>query len=351
MKRYKVSEHDKRTLSWWRLRKDNIDFEPKYQRKGGLWTPYDKAYLIDSIVNGFDVPKIYMADFTWITSEDLNPNHKMYAVIDGKQRLEAAFDFLDDKIALNSDFVYFSDQSVRAGGMKFSDLQSKYPHIAEEIEQFNLSVVSVVTQDIEAINELFLRLNRSKPLTGAEIRNAMKGDTPKIIRQLSEHYFFKESISFNTNRGQDKNAAAKILMFCFYGEPKDTKKKDLDEFAALKDIDKSLLELAYRKASETLEIMASIFLPRDKLLKSPGLLPVYFLFVKELENDQLPLVRSFIDWFEARRNSTEQEDFIKFQKHNRSTNDQGSFIGRKNILIKLFKEYEYSFGSVFHFPD
>jgi len=25
----------------------------------------DKQYLIDSILNGFDVPKIYVADFTW----------------------------------------------------------------------------------------------------------------------------------------------------------------------------------------------------------------------------------------------------------------------------------------------
>lgn len=340
MEKYKVSEHDRRTLSWWRSRKGNIDFDPPYQRKGGLWTPFDKAYLVDSIINGFDIPKIYLADFTWSSTERLNPNKKMYAVIDGKQRLEAAFDFLDDKIALNADFKYFFDPSVRAAGMKYSDLLEKYPELAEGVEQFNLSVVSVMAQNVDAINELFLRLNRSKPLTGAEIRNAMKGDIPRLIRELSEHKFFRENIAFSVNRGQDKNAAAKILLFCFYGEAKDTKKKDLDDFASNVKSDKKNLELSYRKARDVLDVMSSIFLPRDKILKSAGLVPVYYLFISDLADEDFPDVRGFLEWFENERKSSMDERFVRFGKYNRSTNDQNSFVERTNILGELFEEWK-----------
>ncbi|WP_295717982.1 DUF262 domain-containing protein [uncultured Halovibrio sp.] len=339
MEKYKVSEHDRRTLSWWKSRINNIDFDPPYQRKGGLWTSFDKAYLVDSIINGFDVPKIYLADFTWSSTEKLNPKKKMYAVIDGKQRLEAVFEFLDDRIALNADFKYYANPSFKAGGMKFSDLRKNYPELAEGVEQFNLSVVSVMAQDVDAINELFLRLNRSKPLTGAEIRNAMKGDVPRLIRKLSEHQFFCENIAFSVNRGQDKNAAAKILMFCFYGEARDTKKKDLDDFAGSVKNDEATLELSYRKARDTLDVMSSIFLPRDKLLKSAGLIPVYYLFICDLDESEYPAVRAFLEWFEKERKDSMDERFVNFGKYNRSTNDQNSFLGRTKILKELFKEW------------
>ena len=66
---------------------------PVYQRRGGLWSPKNKAFLIDSILNDFDIPKLYIADFTW-GNTTLNHQSKAYAVIDGKQRFETIFDFL-----------------------------------------------------------------------------------------------------------------------------------------------------------------------------------------------------------------------------------------------------------------
>jgi uncharacterized protein with ParB-like and HNH nuclease domain len=59
--------------------------DPPYQRRGRLWSLTDKAYLIDSILNGYDIPKFYVADFTWGKSA-LNRRKLPYAIIDGKQR-------------------------------------------------------------------------------------------------------------------------------------------------------------------------------------------------------------------------------------------------------------------------
>src|SRR5882672_4433010 len=97
-----------RTLSWWRDEKDDIDLEPVYQRKGHIWSDIQKQYLIDSILNGFDVPKIYVADFTFLNS-NLNQSKKKYAVIDGKQRLLAIYGFFDGQLTLARDFEYLDD--------------------------------------------------------------------------------------------------------------------------------------------------------------------------------------------------------------------------------------------------
>lgn len=340
MKKYKIGESERRTLSWWYNRKNKIDFNPPYQRKGGLWSQYDKAYLIDSIINGFDIPKLYLADFTWTESAALNPKRLMYAVIDGKQRLETIFEFFEDKIALNDDFVYFSVQNICASGMKYSDLQKTYPELAENFREFNLSVVTIVTEDEETINELFIRLNRSKPLTGAEIRNAMKGKIPSIIRSIAEHEFFVSYVVFSNNRGEDKNAAAKILMFEYKESMQDTKRKTIDGFTQQKDLDENKLELTVRKLKDILDSMCRIFLPKDPLLKTPGTIPLLYWFIKSIDENETYLLRAFLVWFENERRKSEAKDFVEYNIANRSTNDELSFKKRLEILNKLFADWK-----------
>ena len=120
----KVMTHEARSLIWWINRRSKIDMNPKYQRHGRLWSISDKAYLIDSIINGFDIPKLYMADFTWGESP-LNENRLPYAIIDGKQRLEAIFDFFDGKIVLNEDFKYLPDPDLKLGGLSYKEFKAK----------------------------------------------------------------------------------------------------------------------------------------------------------------------------------------------------------------------------------
>lgn len=104
------------------------------------------------------------------------------------------------------------------------------PEVAEEFDNFNLLVMSVSAQSERPINELFVRLNRSKALTGAEVRNAMSGPVPKVIRQIAKHEFFEVNVAFVVQRGQDLNAVAKILMFEHHEKLTETKKRNLDAF-------------------------------------------------------------------------------------------------------------------------
>lgn len=349
---FKITEFGSKTLSWWYSKRNKIDMNPPYQRRGKLWSDTDKAYLIDSIINGYDIPKLYIADFTWGNSK-LNLKKLPYAIIDGKQRFEAIFDFFNNEIVLNDDFEYLENPKLKLGGLGYLDLQKNYKDIAEEFETYNLMVMSVYTDDEDPINELFVRLNRSKALTGAEIRNAMSGPAPEIIRQIVKHEFFTSNVRFEVKRGQDLNAAAKLLIFEYYKDFQETTKSNLDKFVKeVKSKKGDKLELAARYVFDTLSDMSGIFLPKDNLLNSAGILPVYYWLIREINDKYFRFVRKFLIQFEFLRRENrmlvrnEPKSnlinllFVKYDNFNRSTNNQISHEERFIILHDTFVKWE-----------
>ncbi len=342
---FRVRIHDTKSLRWWFIHREDIDFSPPYQRKGNLWSAHDRAYLIDSIVNEFDIPKIYLADFTLVDST-LNAKHKPYAVIDGRQRLEAIFDFFQNKFSLASDFIFHKQPSLNLSGCLYKDIQVKFPQVASIIDEFNLHVMSVITDDEAMINDLFIRLNTSKALTGAEIRNAMSGPVSAAIRAISSHNFFERKINFQKKRGQDQNAAAKLLLLEFRGKLVDTKKYHLDRFVkeGLSSQNDNIC-LAKDRVLNILDTMCEIFNDKDGLLSSQGVVTIYYWFVREvgLKDD----IRSFLEDFSkqlkvtkeiARKNPEEANSkLLAYDLFNRSTNDQGSLAERFKILLEHYE--------------
>ena len=351
-KEFKITPFEARTLIWWRNRRHKIDMNPPYQRRGRLWSDSDKAYLIDSIINEYDVQKLYVADFTWGDSK-LNKRRLPYAIIDGKQRLEAIFDFFDGKIVLNDDFVYLEEPSLEMGGLGYHDLKQNYSEIAEDFENYNLMVMSVIAKSEEPIGELFVRLNRSKSLTGAEVRNAMSGPAPEVIRQIAKHEFFSVNVKFYTKRGQDLNAAAKILFFEYFEDVRETKKSSLDTFVkSISDKDaRKRLRSAGRWVIDVLDEMESVFLPKDQLLASSGIFPAYYWFIRSRKEEEYPYIREFLVDFERKRRvnrniiqnepmSTKiDKELLEYDRLNRSTSDLKSHKGRVKIFNRRFKTY------------
>lgn len=348
MRKLKISHHKPLTLVWWYNHRNEIDFNPPYQRRGRLWSADDKAYLIDSIINGFDIPKLYLADFQFGQS-NLNERKLPYAIIDGKQRLEAVFDFFENKFVLRHDCRYRKNETLPIGGLSLKDLKRNFPGVAEDFENASLDIMSVFADSEIDINEIFVRLNKSKPLTGAEVRNAVAGQVSNLIRSIASHSFFIENIKFSVSRAADLNAAAKILLFEYAGEPTATKKADLDSFAS-SDVDKERLELAGRRTLDTLSIMSDVFIPKDQLLAFAGIIPVYYWFIRNIGEEKKGLIRRFIGEFEDERrlNRDRQRDqsddaiekaLVRFDTLNRSTNDLQSHIGRFEILESHFEAW------------
>jgi hypothetical protein len=272
-------------------------------------------------------------------------------MVDGKQRFEAMFEFYEDKLPLLPSFVFEEDIELKIGGLKFSQIRFKYPDIARKFENFNLSVMRIVTDEEGKINDLFVRLNRSRPLTGAELRAAMMGESPKLIKTLSQHPFF-QLVKFNKNRAQDQNAAAKILLIEFLGGFTGTAKGNLDDLVGLavkSDTDLQGIQAAWEKASEVLSKMCNVFVERDPLLSSQGSIPVYYWLVRNTGVENLRNLRQFLLQFEEVRKRVRASDVNNTQKsiqsyyiYNtqlRSVDNKGSLEIRYSILSSQFLEY------------
>lgn len=323
------------SIGWWHTERENLDLSPPYQRKSGVWSEKDKAFLIDSIINGFDVPKFYVADFTYFSSS-LNRTGKQYAVIDGRQRFEAIFDFLDNKIKLDKAFVYFADPSLSLAGMRASEIESKYPRIFKRIESFNLSVMSVLTNREERINDLFVRLNKSKPLTGAEVRSAITGEAVDAVRKVSLHSFFDKNIDFSTLRKQHENVAAKIVLFEYRGGFVETKKINLDRFANEVEKTEKYFSEVYKLVEKNLNLMQKRFRKKDPLLKNSGILPVYYWLIRN-NPDDISIRSKLLQFDELRRTDVNNLSIVAFNKASRSTNDEHSYRVRFLILDRYVK--------------
>ena len=340
---FQVRAFESRTLSWWYQERENIDIAPVYQRNGGIWSTYDKAYLIDSILNGFDISKLYIADFTY-GNTTLNHTNRAYAMIDGKQRMEAIFDFFDGKISLDSAFEYAEDPHIPLAELGYRDLVQKFPRIASKFSNYNLSVSSVITDDESKINELFVRLNRNKPLTGAEVRNAMSGVVPESTRRIAAHEFFASRVKFGTLRGQDKNASTKLLLTEFLGSFTDTKKVQLNSFVEQGIRAESYdITRAEGRVMNNLDKMRDVFLDRDPLLSSPAAIVIFYWLVRSLSDIERDSLRGYLLKFDKDRKANRKiakespqnanSSLLLYDSLNRSPDDQKS-IERRYIMLR-----------------
>src|SRR5438477_136069 len=86
------------------LEREKVFMNPPYQRPANVWSAEKKQLLIDSIVNRFDVPKLYFHEYP--EPKLIEGKKRKYAVIDGKQRLLAVWDFIDNVFTLPDKFEY-----------------------------------------------------------------------------------------------------------------------------------------------------------------------------------------------------------------------------------------------------
>jgi hypothetical protein len=201
------------TVAKARAWRSSIDEDPPYQRESGAWSVDKRQLFIDSLLNGYDVPKIYL--------HDLRGSHptKVYAIVDGKQRLTTIWSFLEDGFPLAADFRIQAGgepddlgvpTAVRppVGALRFSQLDR---HWQQLLTGTYLSVVLIRDADAEDIEDLFSRLNNGEALNAAERRNALGGDMATLIRDVARRPFFAERLPFSNARHEHFALAAALL--------------------------------------------------------------------------------------------------------------------------------------------
>ncbi|RDX37256.1 DUF262 domain-containing protein [Kangiella sp. HD9-110m-PIT-SAG07] len=262
--------------------KDEIKLDPPYQRMGGVWTLEKRQLLIDSILNDYDIPKIY---FHIYSREEKSDTGISYSVIDGRQRLETIWQFIEGKFSLSSDFEYQKDPSIDLSGLGYEDIAKEHPRVRIQFDSFVLPIVGVNTDDLELIEDMFSRLNEAVPLNAAEKRNAFGGNVVRAIREVASHNFFTENVKFSNKRYQHLEVAARILLTenSLRGSEKliDTKKVYLDRFAKDYRMPKSQLKELVENVINVLDIMSERFLLGDELLRAQGNMVLYYLIFRK----------------------------------------------------------------------
>ena len=168
LEQYRVSDF----LEWHREKKLKLD--PEFQR-GSVWTPSARTYLIDTILGGLPIPKIYLR-----TSVDLASKKSLREVVDGQQRLRAIIDFADDKFVL-------SRRSDSYTGLKYSTLEDS---LQQSFLEYPVAVGQLLNASDEDVLEVFARLNSySVQLNHAEKRHARyQGDFKWAVRKSSRKW-------------------------------------------------------------------------------------------------------------------------------------------------------------------
>ena len=333
--------------------RDVIDTDPEYQRRGEVWSEEKRQLLIDSILNDYDIPKIYFHSFKKPKKKEADEKEYLYAIIDGKQRIETIWMFLENKFALDPDFKYIRDEKVKAGGLMYNELGTKYPKLKVIFDSFVLPIICVETDEIAVIEDMFSRLNEAVPLNAAEKRNAMGGPMPQIIRDVSEHKFFDEKVRFTDRRYQFKEEAARLLFLEDSLSKKklvDTKKVYLDNFVVWykKNPDQDPAPLA-KAVKGVLNVMYNIFDKEDRLLRSQAAVPIYYLLIKLAVRQGAinSITRAKLSEFSAKVESNRElaetdlpkADFELLEYDRLSiqgTNDASSIRERVRIISKFF---------------
>ncbi len=125
-----------------------VDMDVDYQREH-VWTTKDKIELIDSIFDNIDIGKFVFVQ------RNMRVAGKLYEILDGKQRLTAITEFVEDRLKYRG--FYFSELSHH-DQYKFTDTNVSYGYLENPSK--------------EAIFETFIKLNTcGKPMASKHINH------------------------------------------------------------------------------------------------------------------------------------------------------------------------------------
>ncbi|QFT62723.1 hypothetical protein FIU91_07265 [Roseivivax sp. THAF30] len=247
------------------LERRELIVNTEYQRGSGIWPKGPSSYFIDTILENFPFPKIYMYEF--INRDDRTVRRE---IVDGQQRISAIRRFYNNEFALGA-------ETSRAG-QKFDDLNEEDQH---RFLAYTVSVDVIRSAKRSEILQMFRRMNAyTLPLNEAEKRHSsFQGAFKWFINELADELneFFVEYGVFS-NRQIVRMSDAAFISDCIVAmekgivsaSPKDLtalyRKYDV-EFDPAAEYHKKITE-AFNFISENLATLRKTFMMKPYALHS-----------------------------------------------------------------------------------
>lgn len=152
--------------------RNELELAPKFQRRD-VWNPKAKSYLIDTIIRGKPIPKLYMRQSVVPAGRRTTRE-----IVDGQQRLRAVLGFVKDGFKLSR------AHQKELGGHLFSELDDR---TQKDILKYEFVVDLLQDMPDREVYDLFARINTfSENLRPQELRNAKYfGDFKSCVYELA----------------------------------------------------------------------------------------------------------------------------------------------------------------------
>lgn len=155
--RFNTRNYSTRDFEEWQSRGELV-LAPRFQRRE-IWSDKARSYLIDTIIRGKPIPKIYMR-------QDINPETRRTTreIVDGQQRLHTVLSFIKDGFKISK--AHHQDY----GGKYFSGLDRQ---MQRDILKYEFVVDLLQDMPDNEVYDVFARINTyAEKLKPQELRNA-----------------------------------------------------------------------------------------------------------------------------------------------------------------------------------
>jgi hypothetical protein len=225
-----------------------INLNPTWQR-GAAWKDPRKVLLIDSILRGMDIPKVYLRKLP------INSAHK-YDAVDGQQRIRAIWEFRSGVFALNHPDSLPAIGAHAVDGLKFSQLHET---LRKNFDAFEVSVAEITAANNDEITNLFARLQLGVALNPAELRNAMLAPARHIIDSIATGHAFFDSTKIPDTRYRRQDYVAHVFAMAVYNGLRNIKAPDLKKMILEFGPDRGPELLAYSSSvNEALTVLTEV---------------------------------------------------------------------------------------------
>lgn len=199
-----------------RVQYGEINLQPDFQRKAGLWSVEQKSRLIESLLVRIPLPAFYFdatAESRWL-------------VVDGLQRMTVFQEFIFGDLRLEK-LEFLSTYE----GLRFRDLPRDLQRRIEET-QVVVHLIQPGTPPQVKFN-IFRRINTGGlVLTGQEIRHALfQGPATALLHSLAQNGAFVQATagSIKSERMADREFVLRFLSFSIT-PPGEYRSPDMDSF-------------------------------------------------------------------------------------------------------------------------
>ncbi|GAB6057285.1 DUF262 domain-containing protein [Desulfonatronum parangueonense] len=231
-----------------RLRNNEIDLAPDFQRRGGIWKDDAQSRLIESMLIKIPLPAFYL---------DATEDDK-WLVVDGLQRLSTIKRFVIEESLCLTGLEFLNDIKDK----KFRDLPRNFQRRIEETEVVMYLIQPGTPPKVKF--DIFRRINTGgAPLSTQEIRHALnQGKIIKILENLADSQDFKIATAkgVSPKRMDDRECVLRFLAFTI-NHPDDYDTDNFDGF-----LNDSMAQLNHMNDAE-LQNLSIKFLDSMRLAK------------------------------------------------------------------------------------